>query len=219
MPNDDIGHPIADLTGYITEGQIVLDRELDRRGIYPPVRVLPSLSRLMNSGIGAGFTHPDHPALANQLFASYARATRVRVLASVMGEESLPEVDRRFLEFGRQFEEQLVNQQEGRTLEESMALGGSCCAALPVAELTRLTQQQVARYLSEGRRCLSCNASSRSPGSRSWSSRTSSGWCRKATSCWTRSASCWRRRFTASCCGCAACAATGARRRAPRATR
>jgi len=149
MPNDDIGHPIADLTGYITEGQIVLDRELDRRGIYPPVRVLPSLSRLMNSGIGAGFTHPDHPALANQLFASYARATRVRVLASVMGEDSLPEVDRRFLEFGRRFEEQLVNQEQGRTLEESMSLGWQLLRALPAAELTRLTQQQVARYLSE----------------------------------------------------------------------
>ncbi len=149
MPNDDIGHPIADLTGYITEGQIVLDRELDRRGIYPPVRVLPSLSRLMNSGIGAGFTHADHPALANQLFASYARATRVRVLASVMGEDSLPEVDRRFLEFGRQFEQQLVNQEQGRTLEESMALGWRLLRALPAAELTRLTQQQVARYLSE----------------------------------------------------------------------
>lgn len=149
MPNDDIGHPIADLTGYITEGQIVLDRELDRRGVYPPVRVLPSLSRLMNSGIGEGYTHADHPALANQLFASYARATRVRVLASVMGEESLPEVDRRFLEFGRQFEEQLVNQQEGRTLEESMALGWRLLRALPVAELTRLKQRQVELYLSE----------------------------------------------------------------------
>lgn len=149
MPNDDIGHPIADLTGYITEGQIVLDRELDRRGIYPPVRVLPSLSRLMNSGVGEGYTHPDHPALANQLFASYARATRVRLLASVMGEESLPEVDRRFLEFGRQFEEQLVNQQEGRTLEESMALGWRLLRNLPVAELTRLKQRQVELYLNE----------------------------------------------------------------------
>ena len=99
----------------------MLDRELDRRGIYPPVRVLPSLSRLMNAGTGAGFTHADHPALANQLFACYARATHVRVLASVMGEESLPEVDRRFLAFGRELEERLVNQQGRRTLEESMS--------------------------------------------------------------------------------------------------
>ena len=101
MPADDISHPIADLTGYITEGQIVLDRELDRRGVYPPVRLLPSLSRLMNAGTGAGFTHADHPALANQLFACYARAMHVRVLASGMGEEGLSEVDRRFLVFGQ----------------------------------------------------------------------------------------------------------------------
>jgi V/A-type H+-transporting ATPase subunit B len=148
MPGDDIGHPIADLTGYITEGQIVLDRELDRRGIYPPVRVLPSLSRLMNSGIGEGYTHPDHPALANQLFACYARATRVRVLASVMGEDSLPEVDRSFLAFGREFEERLVNQPERRTLEQSMAVGWQLLRGLPVAELTRLKPQQIEHYLS-----------------------------------------------------------------------
>jgi V/A-type H+-transporting ATPase subunit B len=147
MPADDVSHPIADLTGYITEGQIVLDRELDRRGIYPPVRLLPSLSRLMNAGTGAGFTNVDHPALANQLFASYARATHVRVLASVMGEESLPEVDRRFLAFGRALEEQLVNQQGRRTLEESMALGWELLRSLPVAELTRLSKQQIDRYL------------------------------------------------------------------------
>jgi V/A-type H+-transporting ATPase subunit B len=147
MPGDDIGHPISDLTGYITEGQIVLDRELDRRGIYPPVRVLPSLSRLMNAGIGEGFTEADHPALANQLFACYARAMRVRLLASVMGEDSLPEVDRRFLLFGREFEERLVQQQSPRTLEESMALGWSLLRGLPVSELTRLKQQQIERYL------------------------------------------------------------------------
>ena len=147
MPGDDIGHPIADLTGYITEGQIVLDRELDRRSIYPPVRVLPSLSRLMSSGIGEGYTHPDHPALANQLFAAYARATRVRVLASVMGEDSLPEVDRRFLAFGRDFEERFVRQEGRRTLEESMAVGWELLRTLPAAELTRLKPQQIERYL------------------------------------------------------------------------
>jgi V/A-type H+-transporting ATPase subunit B len=148
MPADDISHPIADLTGYITEGQIVLDRELDRRGIYPPVRLLPSLSRLMNAGTGAGFTHEDHPALANQLFACYARAAHVRVLASVMGEESLPEVDRRFLVFGREFEERLVHQQGRRTLEESMGLGWELLRGLPVAELTRLSKPQIDGYLS-----------------------------------------------------------------------
>ena len=147
MPADDISHPIADLTGYITEGQIVLDRELDRRGIYPPVRVLPSLSRLMSSGTGKGFTHADHPALANQLFACYARAAHVRVLASVMGEESLPEVDRRFLAFGREFEQRLVSQEGRRTLEESMALGWQLLRGLPAAELTRLTRQQLEHYL------------------------------------------------------------------------
>jgi V/A-type H+-transporting ATPase subunit B len=147
MPADDISHPIADLTGYITEGQIVLDRELDRRGIYPPVRLLPSLSRLMNAGTGAGFTHADHPALANQLFASYARALHVRVLASVMGEDSLPEVDRRFLAFGRSLEERLVRQEGRRTLEESMEVGWALLRGLPVVELTRLSQQQIDRYL------------------------------------------------------------------------
>jgi V/A-type H+/Na+-transporting ATPase subunit B len=147
MPNDDIGHPVPDLTGYITEGQIVLDRDLDRAGVYPPVRVLPSLSRLMNLGVGAGFTDADHPALANQLFASYARAMRVRVLASVMGEDSLPEVDRRFLEFGGAFEQHFVRQEEPRSLEESLALGWRLLRALPVAELTRLKPAQVERYL------------------------------------------------------------------------
>ena len=147
MPNDDISHPIADLTGYITEGQIVLDRELDRKGVFPPVSVLPSLSRLMNAGIGEGFTHSDHPALANQLFACYARAIRVRVLASIMGEDSLPEVDRSFLALGRAFEERIINQPERRTLDESMAIGWELLRILPAAELTRLKPEQIARYL------------------------------------------------------------------------
>ncbi len=147
MPADDISHPIPDLTGYITEGQIVLDRELDRRGIYPPVRVLPSLSRLMSAGTGEGFTHADHPALANQLFACYARAAHVGVLASVMGEESLPEVDRRFLAFGREFERRLVNQDGPRTLEESMTLGWQLLRGLPRVELTRLNKRQIDQYL------------------------------------------------------------------------
>jgi V/A-type H+-transporting ATPase subunit B len=147
MPADDIGHPIPDLTGYITEGQIVLDRELDRRGVYPPVRVLPSLSRLMSSGTGKGYTHEDHPALANQLFAAYARATRVRVLASVMGEEGLTEVDRRFLAFGDLFETRIVAQEAGRTLEDSMRIGWELLRTLPAAELTRLSRAQVGKYL------------------------------------------------------------------------
>ncbi len=147
MPGDDIGHPIPDLTGYITEGQIVLDRELDRKGIYPPVRVLPSLSRLMDAGTGKGFTHADHPALAHQLFAAYARAERVRLLASVMGEEGLPENDRKFLAFGDRFEQRLVNQPEGRTLEESMQVGWDILKGLPSVELTRLSSEQIRKHL------------------------------------------------------------------------
>jgi len=149
MPGDDIGHPIPDLTGYITEGQIVLDRELDRRGIYPPVKVLPSLSRLMDAGIGEGFTDPDHPALAHQLFAAYARAMRVRVLASVMGEQGLPESDRQFLAFGQRFEEQFLHQTAPRTLEDSLSVGWQILRGLPETELTRLSTSQIKRHLRE----------------------------------------------------------------------
>ena len=149
MPGDDIGHPIPDLTGYITEGQIVLDRELDRRGIYPPVRVLPSLSRLMDAGTGEGYTDTDHPALAHQLFAAYARAVRVRTLASVMGEQGLPDNDRSFLAFGQRFEEQFLNQAAPRTLEESMAAGWAALRGLPRTELARLSDAQIRRYLAE----------------------------------------------------------------------
>ena len=147
MPGDDIGHPIPDLTGYITEGQIVLGRELDRKGVFPPVEVLPSLSRLMDAGTGKGYTHADHPALANQLFACYARANRARVLASVMGVDGLPETDRRFLEFGEAFEARLVTQEYPRSLEQSMALGWELLRGLPVSELTRLSAEQLARYI------------------------------------------------------------------------
>ncbi len=152
MPGDDIGHPIPDLTGYITEGQVVLDRELDRRGIYPPVKVLPSLSRLMDAGTGEGYTDADHPALAHQLFAAYARAARVRVLASVMGEEGLPDSDRRFLAFGDAFETGMVNQIEPRTLEQSMDIGWQLLRALPRGELTRLSSQQIQKFIVEGGR-------------------------------------------------------------------
>jgi V/A-type H+-transporting ATPase subunit B len=147
MPGDDIGHPIPDLTGYITEGQIVLDKELDRAGIYPPVKVLPSLSRLMDTGIGAGFTHADHPALSNQLFAAYARAHRVRLLASVLGRDGLSAAEQRYLEFGDAFERRLVEQRAGRTLEESMARGWQVLRLLPPEELTRLDRRQLAHYI------------------------------------------------------------------------
>jgi V/A-type H+-transporting ATPase subunit B len=147
MPADDIGHPVPDLTGYITEGQIVLDRGLDRRGIYPPINVLPSLSRLMKDGTGGDYTHPDHPALAAQLYAAYARAVQTRVLAGVVGEEGVTDVDRQYLVFGACFEEVLLNQTEPRTLEESMALGWQVLRALPRSELNRLSDAQLARYI------------------------------------------------------------------------
>ncbi len=147
MPADDISHPIPDLTGYITEGQIVLDRDLDRRGIYPPVKVLPSLSRLMKDGTGEGYTHADHPDLANQIYAAYARAVQVRVLASVVGVEGLPDVDRQYLAIGDRFEEELVQQTGTRTLEQSMAVGWELLKALPVSELSRLSDEQVDRYI------------------------------------------------------------------------
>lgn len=149
MPSDDISHPIPDLTGYITEGQIVLDRDLDRRGIYPPVKVLPSLSRLMKDGIGAGYTDADHPALANQLYAAYARAVQVRILASVVGVDGLPELDRRYLDFGDAFEQQLIQQQEGRTLEQSLQLGWELLRRLPRGELHRLSDAQIAAHIAE----------------------------------------------------------------------
>jgi V/A-type H+-transporting ATPase subunit B len=147
MPSDDIGHPIPDLSGYITEGQIVLSRELDRAGRHPPVAVLPSLSRLMKDGTGRGYTHEDHPALASQLYAAYARAAQARVLASVVGEEGLSETDRSYLAFGTEFERQLIHQDAPRPLEASMDVGWRLLRALPVAELTRLSDAQIERHL------------------------------------------------------------------------
>jgi len=146
MPGDDITHPIPDLTGYITEGQIVLDRDLDRRGRYPPIAVLPSLSRLMDQGTGPGFTHADHPALAKQLYAAYARANQVRILASVVGEEGLPETDRRYLAFGDVFEREVLSQAAPRSLGQSMEAGWRALRDLPRGELSRLSDEQVARH-------------------------------------------------------------------------
>ena len=147
LPGDDISHPIPDLTGYITEGQIVLDRELERRAVYPPINVLPSLSRLMDYGTGEGFTDADHPALASQLFAAYANARRVRVLASVMGQEGLSDTDRDYLAFGDAFEEELINQPSARTLEQSMAIGWEILGLLAESELTRLSNEQIMRHV------------------------------------------------------------------------
>jgi V/A-type H+-transporting ATPase subunit B len=147
MPSDDITHPIPDLTGYITEGQIVLDRELDRAGIYPPVKVLPSLSRLMKDGTGEGLTDADHPALSNQLYAAYARAVHVRVLASVVGREGLSALDQQFLDFGDRFERDLVHQDNARTLQQSMDAGWRLLRTLPMSELHRLSDLQIEDHI------------------------------------------------------------------------
>jgi V/A-type H+-transporting ATPase subunit B len=149
MPSDDITHPIPDLTGYITEGQIVLDRELDRADIYPPVKVLPCLSRLMKDGTGEGFTHRDHPDLANQLYAAYARAVHVRVLATVVGREGLTEADRKFLDFGDQFEAGFINQESMRNLEAGMEIGWQLLRMLPASELYRLNDRQIEEYITQ----------------------------------------------------------------------
>jgi V/A-type H+-transporting ATPase subunit B len=148
MPSDDISHPIPDLSGYITEGQVVLDREMTRRDVYPPIKVLPSLSRLMKDGTGKGYTHADHPDLANQLYAAYARAIQVRVLASVVGSEGLTAIDRLYLRFGEDFEAGFINQGgERRTLEQSMELGWRLLGLLPRSELHRLSDAQIATWI------------------------------------------------------------------------
>jgi len=148
MPNDDITHPVPDLTGYITEGQIVLDRSLDNSGLYPPVSVLPSLSRLMKDGIGEGYTRADHASLSNQLFASYAKVQDARSLASVIGEEELSEDDKRLLSFGRAFEQVFLRQgqDEARTIEQSLNLGWKLLSTLPREELDRVDGETLDKF-------------------------------------------------------------------------
>ncbi|MDX9824693.1 MAG: V-type ATP synthase subunit B [Sphaerochaeta sp.] len=148
MPNDDISHPVPDLTGYITEGQIVFERSMQARGIYPPINCLPSLSRLMKDGIGEGMTRADHPHLANQLFASYSHVKDVQNLASVIGEEELTALDQQYLEFGSFFEKKFVNQgfDEDRSIEQTLDLGWEALSKLPSEELQRLTDEEIAQY-------------------------------------------------------------------------
>src|SRR5581483_11934346 len=173
MPNDDITHPVPDLTGYITEGQITLGRELHLSGVYPPIAVLPSLSRLMKDGIGgpavvvhsgdtAGGsqsrlmdkgtgkdrTRADHPHWAAQLYAAYAHMQDVRALASVIGEEELGDVDRKYLQFGRAFEREFVNQSltENRTIEQTLDIGWRLLSILPKEELTRVSLDEIKQY-------------------------------------------------------------------------
>jgi V/A-type H+-transporting ATPase subunit B len=151
MPNDDITHPVPDLTGYITEGQIVLGRSLVHQGIYPPVQVLPSLSRLMKDGIGEGRTRSDHGHLSAQLYAAYAHVQDVRALASVIGEEELSTVDRQYVTFGQAFEREFIGQDEteNRSIEQTLDLGWRLLGKLPSAELTRVTPEELRRRYKE----------------------------------------------------------------------
>ncbi len=148
MPNDDITHPIPDLTGYITEGQIVLDRGLHSQSVYPPINILPSLSRLMKDGIGEGYTREDHQDLANQLFSAYAKVGEARNLASVIGEDELSPIDKKYLEFGKEFEERYIGQGlfENRSIETTLDLGWELLGKLPREELDRVNTKILDKY-------------------------------------------------------------------------
>ena len=148
MPNDDITHPIPDLTAYITEGQIVFDRNLDQTGVYPGLSVLLSLSRLMKDGIGEGFTRPDHPDVANQIFAAYAKVQDARALASVIGEDELSPIDKSYMKFGVAFEQNFLKQgfDENRTIDDTLNLAWDLLSMLPRNELDRMNDQLIEKY-------------------------------------------------------------------------
>jgi len=148
MPNDDISNPIPDLTGYITEGQITLDRELSQKGMYPPIAVLPSLSRLMKDGIGKGMTREDHRDVSSQLFAAYSKVKNIRNLASIIGEEELSSLDRTYLKFGEALEEKFFAQDEyeDRTIDRTLDIGWECLSILPREELTRIKPELIEKY-------------------------------------------------------------------------
>jgi V/A-type H+-transporting ATPase subunit B len=149
MPNDDISNPIPDLTGYITEGQIVIERELAQRGAYPAIAVLPSLSRLMKDGIGEGMTRDDHKELSSQLFAAYARTKSVRNLAAIIGEEELAPLDKRYLHFGERFESEFVSQaeEENRSIDQTLDIGWKLLSILPTEDLVRVSRAMIDKYL------------------------------------------------------------------------
>lgn len=148
MPNDDITHPIPDLTGYITEGQIVLDRTIYQKNVYPPINILPSLSRLMKDGIGKGFTREDHQDLSSQLFSSYARVGEARALASVIGEDELSPIDKKYLKFGAAMEQEFITQgmDENRTIIQTLDLGWKLLRMLPREELDRIDTKILDKY-------------------------------------------------------------------------
>lgn len=152
MPNDDISHPIPDLTGYITEGQIVLDRELEQKGLYPAVSALPSLSRLMKDGIGSGITRDDHAGVSSQLFAAYSKVKSIRNLAAIIGEEELSSLDRNYLKFGDILEQKFFAQgeYEDRTIEQTLEIGWKALSALPQSELYRIEPRFIQKYLAGG---------------------------------------------------------------------
>lgn len=145
MPNDDITNPIPDLTGYITEGQLVLSRDIYQRNIYPPINILPSLSRLMKDGIGEGYTRDDHPAVSSQIFSSYSKVQEVKSLAQVIGEDELSDVDKKYLEFGRSFEYNFLNQdfESNRDITETLDLAWEVLSILPKEELDRLDPEMI----------------------------------------------------------------------------
>jgi V/A-type H+-transporting ATPase subunit B len=148
MPNNDISHPIPDLTGYITEGQLVLSKALTQSNIYPPIEVLPSLSRLMKDGIGEGYTRNDHPDVSNQLFASYSKVKEIRDLAQIIGENDLSEMDQLYMHFGRAFEEKFLSQgtNEFRSISDSLTLSWQVLSILPASELERLNNEMIEKY-------------------------------------------------------------------------
>ncbi|MBU0581460.1 MAG: V-type ATP synthase subunit B, partial [Candidatus Margulisbacteria bacterium] len=149
MPEDDKTHPIPDLTGYITEGQIILERALHQRGIYPPVNPLPSLSRLRDKGIGKDKTREDHANVANQLFAAYARGREAKELSVILGEAALTEDDKKFAKFSEIFEDRFIRQgeDENRSIEETLSLGWELFKLLPEDQLKRLKPEQIEKYL------------------------------------------------------------------------
>jgi len=152
MPNDDITHPIPDLTGYITEGQIVLGRDLYQKDVYPPINILPSLSRLMKDGIGAEYTRDDHGDVANQIFSSYSRVMEIRALSQVIGEDELSDIDKIYMEFGRKFEELFLKQSfyQKRSITETLDLAWNILSILPENELDRIDPEIIGkRYVSK----------------------------------------------------------------------
>ncbi|RLE07402.1 V-type ATP synthase subunit B, partial [Candidatus Aerophobetes bacterium] len=148
MPDDDKTHPIPDLTGYITEGQIMLQRSLHQKGVYPPIAVLPSLSRLMDQAVGEGKTREDHRELSNQLYAAYAQGMEIREMAMVMGEASLGEMDRKYLEFADEFERRFVSQgeNEDRSIEQTLDIGWQLLKIIPRSELKRVRDEYIEKY-------------------------------------------------------------------------